>query len=344
MALKALFSTLLALFICRAVALDFSNSHWIWYKYATTVPVYAVGDFRYDLKHSGGPHPVSAEIIIAGDNDYTLWVNGNVIGKGTDWTIAQKYCVVLNPLHNVFAAQVVNAPGAPPNPAALLAAVEVFYSDGSTKTIVSDRSWLAHRGPSPGFQSPIYNDHSWTRAVELGTANTLPWHTPSLPGPPPPPTLAKSEWIWTNEISGPGGNAPAGSRAFRKDITIPGILPATGGTIVISTDNQYTLYINGQLIGTHADWTHSQTYPFTLTIPTQHIVVAVAATNFAGPAGVIAALQLNAGCSNFVYVTDSSWKYNLAVPSGFQLASYNDASWPHAVQEGLDGVSPWGTI
>ena len=212
---------------------------------------------------------------------------------------------------------------------------------------MSDSSWLAN-GDSPGFQNPFYDDRSWTHAYELGTSNTSPWHTPSLPGPPSSLSLANSQWIWTNEISGPGGVAPVGNRAFRQDITIPGNVPATGGTIIISTDNEYTLYINGQQIGTHADWTVAQRYTFTLGSPTRNIVVAVNADNTGGPAGVIAALELNlevGSCSAYsVYVTDNSWKYNLGVPAGFQNPSYNDGSWPSAVEQGLYGVSPWGDI
>ncbi|KAF8336206.1 hypothetical protein F5887DRAFT_1247589 [Amanita rubescens] len=326
MALKALFGCLLSLFIY----------------------LYAVGDFRYDLTVCpGGPFPVSAEIIIAADNNYTLWVNGGVVGQGNDWTIGQEYCVALNPYYNVFAAEVVNAPGGAINPAALLAAIEIFYSDGSTKTIVSDSSWRAN-GASPGFQSLFYNDFSWTHAYKLGTANTAPWHTPSLPPAPSSLSLANSQWIWTNEISGPGGSAPVGNRTFRQDIVIPGNVPVTGGTIIISTDNEYTLYINGQQIGTHADWTVAQRYTFTLGSPTRHVVVAVNAENTGGPAGVIAALELNAAirsCSTyFVYVTDNTWKYNLGVPAGFQSPGYNDGSWPNAIQQGLYGVAPWGKI
>ncbi|KAF8343239.1 hypothetical protein F5887DRAFT_342249 [Amanita rubescens] len=328
------FGALLALFICRAAALDFSSSHWIWYESATTEPTDATGEFRYILGnvHPGG-RPVSAEIIITGDNNYTLSVNGHFVGQGNNWPVAQEYCVALNPEVNVFTAQVVNAPGGPPNPAALLAAIEVFYSDGTTKTIVTDRTWLAMK----------HGAGIWTHAHELGNANTPPWHTPTLPPPPAPLSLANSQWIWTKEpVSGAGGSKPIGSRAFRKDIALPGNVRATGGTIVISTDNAYTLYINGQLIGSHADWTHAQTYSFHLTPPTHNIVVAINATNFGGPAGVIAAVELNAGCANFVYVTDRTWKYNLHVHPHFQTG--NDIGWPFAVQEGLYGVAPWGAI
>ena len=326
------FSPLLALFISRAVALDFSSSYWIWYENATTEPTNATGNFSYNLNSvRPGGYPISAEIIIAGDNSYSLSVNGNGVGNGDDWEIAQEYCVSLNPASNVFTAQVVNGPGGDPNPAALLAAIEIFYSDGTTETIVSDNSWLAMNEAGG----------SWNLAYELGAANAPPWHIPTLPPPSPPLSLTNSQWIWTNEpVGGPEGIKPAGSRTFGKDITIP--VPVTNGMITISTDNEYALYINDHYIGSNTGWPAAQTYPFELNNPTGHIIVAINATNFDSQAGVIAALELNAGCLTSSYVTDNTWKYNLDVPPGFPII--NTTSWPYAVNEGLYPVAPWGNI
>ncbi|KAF8336205.1 hypothetical protein F5887DRAFT_577257 [Amanita rubescens] len=295
MVLKALFGSLLALFICRAVALDLSDSYWIWKENTEVVPSYDVGDFRYDLvtESEAGPYAVSADILIAADNNYTLWVNGIQVGTGTNWGQAQGYCVQLYHYYNVFAVEVVSAhePPGSINPAALIAAIEVTFTDGSTQTIVSDDTWLANNSTS-GFESIFYDDSSWPTAYELATADTSPWNTPASPPSPSSLSLASSQWIWTDEISGPGGDAPVGNRTFRKDISIAGRVPATGGTIIISTDNAYTLYINGQEIGSYDNWEIAQSWTFTLDTPSRNIIVAVNAENMGGPAGVIAALDL----------------------------------------------------
>ena len=229
----------------------------------------------------------------------------------------------------------------------MIAAIEVTFTDGSTQTIVSDDTWLANNATS-GFESIFYDDSSWPTAYELATADTSPWNTPASPPPPSSLSLASSQWIWTDEISGPGGDAPVGNRTFRKDISIAGKVPATGGTIIISTDNVYTLYINGQEIGSYDNWEIAQSWTFTLDTPSRNIVVAVNAENTGGPAGVIAALDLTVAigsCSTYVnYVTDSSWVYNLTVPAGFQYSNFSDSGWPNAVEEGLWGVGPWGEI
>ena len=330
------------------VALDLSNSYWIWKKDTRFVPNYDVTDFRYDLWSDAGtgPFPLTADIIIAADNNYTLWVNGNQVGTGTNWTQAQEYCLQLDPYFDVFAVEVVNGyepPGAS-NPAGLMVAIEVKYDDGSTRTIVSDDTWLANNATS-GFETVYYDDSSWPTAYEVGTAGISGWwHTPAVPSF----SLANSQWIWTDEISGPGGNAPIGNRAFRKDISLYYLgAPVTGGTIIICADNAYTLYINGQEIGSSNNVQTAQIWSFALDGP-DIIVVAVNAENTGGPAGIIVAIEFTIGddpCSDYLnFVSDSTWVYSLTVPGRFQYSNFSDSGWPNALEQGLWGVGPWGYI
>ncbi len=341
----ALLYGLLALYAGSAAALDFSNSKWIWIDNSENVPAGAIGDFRYDLTPPAGQIASSAEILIAADNNYTLFVNGEYIGSGNNWEQGQAYCVTLDPECNVFAVEVHNRIQ---SPAALISAIQVTYTDTTTETIVTDSTWRAN-GPTPGFQAPGYSDAGWLSAVVLGNANSPPWITPSTPPTSGSSlTISNSYWIWTNEVTSPTSNAPAGHRAFRKTINLPIGQLASTGTIVIDADNAYTLYINGNLIGSSGDWEVAQRWTFTLDSPTDNIVIAVDATNtIPSPAGLIAAIALDVEscyCSTYdTYITDSSWKYSLTVPPGFQQPFYNDADWPNAFVEGTYGVQPWGT-
>lgn len=339
----ALLYVFLALYVGGAIALDFSNSKWIWKNHNEQVPPYELGDFRYDFTSPFGKRAASAEIVIAGDNKYTLWVNGEYVGQGDNWPEGQEYCVGLEPERNIFAVEIENAP--PTSPAALLSAIQITYTDGTTHTIVTDGTWRAHNAV-PGFQSPGYNDAQWSHAVVLGDANSSPWHTPTLPSPPSPLTLSGSSWIWTKEVTSPGGNAPIGHRAFRKDIHLPGGRLAKKGTIVIDTDNGYTLYINGKEIGQGNNWEQAQRWAFTFDFPTSDIVIAVDAFNTGGPAGLIATIALNDGIcgSTSRYTTDNSWKYSFTVPAHFEQPFYNDYNWPNAIVEGPYGMSPWGNV
>ena len=146
----------------------------------------AIGDFRKDFTAEPEKIPVSADIIIAGDNTYTLYVNGKLIGQGNNWQVAQGYCVELTPqagCTTVFAVAVQNG-GTAPNPAALITAISVNYNDGTSSMIVSDDSWRAN-SETAGFENPDFNDSTWPYAVVVGNLNSPPW-SPNYPTVPAP--------------------------------------------------------------------------------------------------------------------------------------------------------------
>jgi len=188
---KVILCALLSLCLSHVAALDFANSKWIWTSSAgaTSVPALATADFRLDFAAPLGKIPVSAKIIIAADNIYTLYVNGVLIGHGDDFRISQGYCVKLEPgCNNVFAVAVQNALNAGvPSPAALITAIDVTYIDGTSTIIVSDASWRAN-SDTAGFERVDFDDSAWPYAVIVGNANSPPWGMPSLP--PSDPTCS----------------------------------------------------------------------------------------------------------------------------------------------------------
>jgi hypothetical protein len=144
----------------------------------------AIGDFRKDFTAEPGKTPVSANIIIAGDNTYTLYVNGKLIGQGNNWQIAQGYCVeLISGCTNVFAVAVQNQPDIP-TPAAFIAAINVTYSDYTSSMIVSDATWRANN-ETAGFEKVGFEDSTWPYAVLVGNLNSPPWGPgyPTVPAP-----------------------------------------------------------------------------------------------------------------------------------------------------------------
>jgi hypothetical protein len=149
------------------------------------VPPDVTADFRLDFAAPQGKIPVSANIIIAADNAYTLYVNGKEIGQGNQLRVSQNYCVDLKPYcNNVFAVAVLNKPGVGgvATPAALITAIEITYFDGTSTTTVTDASWRAN-SETAGFQNPDFDDSAWPHAVVVGNANSSPWGVPSIPSP-----------------------------------------------------------------------------------------------------------------------------------------------------------------
>ncbi|KAF8191421.1 hypothetical protein K438DRAFT_1590860 [Mycena galopus ATCC 62051] len=329
-----------------ATALDFGASQWIWTNPAGNAPV-GTDAFRKDFVAPLGKTPVQADIIMTADNAFTLYVNGGEVGTGGDYRYAERFCVPLQPCLNVFAVTAING-ATTPNPAGLLAAIQITYSDGTTSTIVSDTTWRASTTVPTGYEQLSYDDNSWKPAIAEGAYGVAPWGQVAIPSAPPVLSLTNANWIWTNEVV--SGNAPPGARAFRRTYTPPTGQTATSATIIITADNEYTLYVNGNLVGSGSDFQIAQEYTVNLS-PAPNVVFAVYAVNtltVPNPAGLLVAIEINTAecnCTSGAYIiSDASWKSNTGTPIGFQLPGYDDSTWPAATVEGAYGVAPWNTV
>jgi len=174
------------------MALDLTKSLWIWTNELTpgpsppnTAPV-STRPFRRVVMTPPGKIPLAASIIIAVDNTYTLWADGNQVGTGSDYTTAQGYCVSLSPFcYNVFAVEGTNV-GSVPNPAGVLAAIEVTYTDSTNQTVVTDASWktLASSTIPAGFEGFNFDDSSWSAATVEAPFGSSPWGATNTPPSP----------------------------------------------------------------------------------------------------------------------------------------------------------------
>ncbi|KAF7305158.1 hypothetical protein MKEN_01231000 [Mycena kentingensis (nom. inval.)] len=334
------------LLVC-AQALDFSASSWIWTNEVSaggaSAPVGARA-FRKTFTPPRNKTPVLANIIIDADNSLTLFVNGGQIGTGDDFRFAELFCVALRPCQNVFAVTATNGGG----PAGLIATIQVVYSDGTTSTLVTDTTWRYALGVPANYQQLTIDDNAWPAAIAQGKVPMAPWGQPTIPTTPPTLTLTKSSWIWTNEVS--GGNAPPGSRAFRRTYVPPTGTTPSSARIAIAADNAYSLWVNGVFVGSGSSFSVADTYTVPLSSAVgASVVFAVQATNtltVVNPAGLIAAIEIfsaECNCTSGAFITtDGSWKYSVGVPSGFQDPGFNDASWPAAIIEAPYGAAPWG--
>ncbi|KDR67283.1 hypothetical protein GALMADRAFT_232132 [Galerina marginata CBS 339.88] len=347
---KALSVFILALCAMQTLAIDFTASKWIWTNELDSAGNATPGSraFRRVFTSSANKTALAANILINADDLFTLYVNGAVVGTGTDYRTASAFCVPLAASTNVFAVNATNL-GPARNSAGLLLAVQITYTDGSTQTMVTDSSWRSSVTFTTGFEQLGFDDSAWPAAtVEGSFPSKAPWG--SITSPPPTssiaPALCAANWVWTNEVS--QGNAPVGSRAFRKVFTLPPGQLATSATIFISVDNEYTLYVQGQLVGSSTDWTSAHSYVVNL-VPGFQVTIGVLAKNDDGPAALIAAVEIrSAACplcpSLKSAVTDGTWKFSTSTPVGFQAPGFDDSTWQNVVVEGKYGVGPWGNI
>ncbi|KIK55378.1 hypothetical protein GYMLUDRAFT_205669 [Collybiopsis luxurians FD-317 M1] len=185
------------------------RSQWIWTNEAGPGQPFPTGAraFRYTLELPAGQTSGTATVMIVVDAEYSLYINGGFIGSGTVFTVAQKYVVpnVQGP-EIVFAVYAVNT-GGTPNPAGLLASIQVVSQDDnsycgecdSTSYVVSASGWKVFPGPVPsGFEQPGFDDSAWPEATEQGQNGVTPW-----------PDIATPTTVTTGGTPLPG--APAGS-------------------------------------------------------------------------------------------------------------------------------------
>jgi len=154
--------------LCQASStLDLSGAKWIWHPDSRTPTVY----FRKVLSFD---QPVEKlDILIAADNAYELWVNGRMIGSGSDWESPQHF-EVPRPVarqRSVIAVKATNAGEV----AGLICRTRAWLRDGSTSDIPSDESWRCSPESRGGWETLRFDDSSWEPPRVLGEYPCRPW-------------------------------------------------------------------------------------------------------------------------------------------------------------------------
>ncbi|KAJ7925425.1 hypothetical protein B0H13DRAFT_1863080 [Mycena leptocephala] len=311
--------------------LNFNSSDWIWTS-------------RHHRRHVRWPperlhNPPLARLSwlrtssLAATSNMNLFVNGEYVGSGVppapvaSW---ESFCVDLLPSFNVFA---VNASTAGAGNPGLLAAItpHVF------------RRHHRHTG-----HGQLLACAHWDCRLDL---RRRPSMTP--PGP------------WPRTSEPPDGSGQMSCRRAAKSLRVGAFrrvfIPAPNQTpmsasILITADDDYTLYVNGVLIGSGSNWRVAQHYTVNFAVGTTEVVFAVLATNLAPSAATTAALIVAAeinmvptGRTNCtagsVLVSDALWKSTKgAIPSGFEQPGFDDSMWPAALNQEIYGGSIWGDI
>ena len=188
-------------------------------------------------------------------------------------------------------------------------------------------------------------DSGWSAVAtwEMGLLNASDWKAKwiSLTGPAFSPGLS---WIWYPE-GNPASSAPPGTRLFRRTFTLPAGAAIERAIALISVDDAFELYVNGQLAGSANDWHVVQTVDLGAHLTAGANTIAISATNGHSAAGVLVQIQVTlAGGTTQIVSGDAAWKsLDTAAPAGWQAPGFNDSSWPAAMVIAALGAGPWGT-
>jgi len=156
-------------------ALALTEAQWIWTNVIPASGLLPAGSraFRRTFTPAPNETPMTANILIAADNEYTLYVNGVAVGSGTNPKVAQHYVVEFQPTTSeiVLAVLATNT-----GSAASTAGVLVFMEVNMVPTgrvgctagayALSDDTWKSTTGAIPtGWEQPGFDDSAWAAAV-----------------------------------------------------------------------------------------------------------------------------------------------------------------------------------
>lgn len=119
--------------------------------------------------------PEAAQLAIAADDQYELFLNGKRIGSGESTRKLDEYDISKNLVRgtNVVAVRVTNKTT---GSAALVVRLTVKEKGAGWKSFSTDESWKTQLRPFPLWNSALYSDRAWEAAVSYGPlGGTAPW-------------------------------------------------------------------------------------------------------------------------------------------------------------------------
>ena len=211
--------------ILQAEALKHAN--WIWYPGDEPVVSPPPGE-RYFRANFQVPDPAAIEAVNAwftADNRAELFLNGEAAASIETYNEVRAVDLTgrVRAGENIVAIAARNN-GAAPNPAGLLAAVEVRFKDGTILVKGTDVTWRSSAQADEGWMSGAFNDSDWKAAHVLGPLGCEPW-----------PGVGFSD------------KRRLAARMLRKDFAVDA--RPIRATAFVSGLGLFALHINGQRIG-----------------------------------------------------------------------------------------------
>jgi putative heme-binding domain-containing protein len=153
------------------------RAHWIWLNEgdpAKDAPKGTVYFRKVFTINRDVQQPVDeAALDITADGEFTVWVNGALVGKGNDWKRVKSFDVKKHLVHgqNVIAVEAKNTRGT----AGLLARLGFVPNGMSKLAVYSDGSWKASKTAADGWQQVKFDEKGWSAVKVMGKHGMEPW-------------------------------------------------------------------------------------------------------------------------------------------------------------------------
>ena len=206
------------------------------------------------------------------------------------------------------------------------------------------RDWDRDRKPS-GWSKPAL----WQMGLLKPEDWSAKWIEAGLPSGTETGSLRGAKWIWCPEQGVDlTKSAPAGDRYFRCRVIVTGDEKPSRASILITVDDEYTLYINGHEIA-HVNapdgWKHPTRYDILPHLKTGENIIAIAGKNLASQAGVCAKVTMQAeGKTPQTIVSDHAWKTSANADTGWNEQHFDDAKWKNAFEVARFGQGVWKNV
>jgi len=118
---------------------------------------------------------VRAELRIAADNAYKVWLDGRELGSGSDWRTLSIYHLegTLNPGPHVVAVEGFNDN----DQAGIILGLSLEMANGQVLQICSDRTWRVVPNTENGWESALIPAADWPNSAFATNFGRVPWWT-----------------------------------------------------------------------------------------------------------------------------------------------------------------------
>ena len=153
-----------------------AGSKWIWFPEGDPAAGAPDGTryFRRVFELPANQAVRAASLSTTADNEFRVYVNGQEVGKGDNWTTPGNFAIgaLLKPGKNVLAVAARNiGSGA----AGLIARLKIVFEQGVPVTLVTDGMWRSATNSEAGWNALAFDDTLWSMAKPLGDYGMGPW-------------------------------------------------------------------------------------------------------------------------------------------------------------------------
>ncbi|MGH7971102.1 MAG: alpha-L-rhamnosidase N-terminal domain-containing protein, partial [Limisphaerales bacterium] len=221
---------------------------------------------------------------------------------------------------------------------------QVTYQ-GKPLTSEQECFWKVRSWDQTGKPSPWSEVAHWS----VGLLSPSDWQAEwiGMDEKEPASSLAGTCWIWFPEGRAQE-SAPLGTRYFRRAFTMPEGSPVKKATWLVTGDNQFTAYLNGEKVGEGANFKAASDFDVTRQVRSGKNLLAASVANTGdgpNPAGFVGVLRIEFERGDpLVIITDEKWRASAEHFQGWSNQGYDDSTWLEASNLGPVGMQPWGEI